>query len=199
MADRFSFLRLHRWTLQLGSEPPVESPDRCRPRPRPDRAVQVLGSSSYSSRPSTRSSARAIRRLGKARYAEKLHERSTSPSDSWNGISRAGLGLPVACFFELADDNDIVDRPATMLREWLWPWRLVSLRVGWCPLVAGGRRLCAACGASAGVRCVHAAWQGSRCQATWGAGPRPPRLGPAALGAVRRAGGSPLGRAQPRW
>ena len=54
----------------------------------------------------------------------------------WN--LEGGFGLPVACFFELADDNSIVHRPATMLGEWLWPWRLVSLRVGWCPLVAGG-------------------------------------------------------------
>jgi hypothetical protein len=28
---------------------------------------------------------------------------------------------------------------------------------------------------------VHAAWQGSRCQATWGAGPRTPQLDPAPL------------------
>ena len=127
----------------------MESPDRCRPRPRPDRAVQVLGSSSYSSRPSTRSSARAIRRLGKASYAEKLHERSTSPSDRWSGISRAGLAFPspVSLNLRTTTTSSTDQRPCCESGSGLGVWCLACRLV---PSGCRGRRLCAACGANAG-------------------------------------------------
>ena len=115
----------------------------------------------------------------------------------WN--LEGGFGLPVACFFEHADDNYIVDRPATMLREWLWPWRLVSCVSAGALWLQGSPPVCRLRGQLLAVRCVHAAWQGSRCQATWGAGPRPPWLGPAPLGAVSCAGGFPPAPTPPRW
>jgi hypothetical protein len=200
MADRFSFCGStagpfnsganHLWSHQTGAAPDPGRTGRFRSwDPRRTAAAHPRAAAPARSGGSGRQG--TPRSCTSAR-----HRRPTAGMES-RGRAWA-FPSPVSLNLRTTTTSSTDQRPCCESGSGLGVWcRCVSAGALW---LQGVRRLCAACGGPLlAVRCVHAAWQGSRCQATWGAGPRPPRLGPAALGAVRRAGGSPLGRAQPRW
>ena len=140
MADRFSFCGStagpfnsganHLWSHQTGAAPDPGRTGRFRSwDPRRTAAAHPRAAAPARSGGSGRQG--TPRSCTSAR-----HRRPTGGVES-RGRAWA-FPSPVSLNLRTTTLSSTDQRPATMLGEWLWPWRLVSLRVGWCPLVAGG-------------------------------------------------------------